>query len=55
MAPSGKRNGKVDEALSGATEKVLKQIQDLYTEGLEPGSAGSIGLKVRVKTASLSL
>lgn len=40
------RNSKVDDALSGATEKVLKQITDLYEVGLSSGQGGSLGLKV---------
>lgn len=46
MAP-GKRSGKVDEVMAGATEKVLKQITELYETGLSGATGGSLGLKVR--------
>ena len=48
---SGRARGGVDDALSaGATERVLKQITELYENGLT-SSAGSMGLKVGVHTA----
>lgn len=48
MAPAPKvRTSKVDDALSGATEKVLKQITDLYESGLGSGQ-GALGLKVNM-------
>ncbi|KXZ44017.1 hypothetical protein GPECTOR_75g741 [Gonium pectorale] len=44
--PAKRQNGKtaMEEVLSGATEKVLKQITELYEQGLS-STPGSIGLK----------
>jgi hypothetical protein len=36
---------KVDEALAGASERVLKQVTDLYEAGLSTGAIGAVGLK----------
>lgn len=46
--PVKRQNGKtsVEEVMSGATERVLKQITELYQTGLS-GGPGSMGLKVR--------
>lgn len=38
-----------EELLSGATERVLKAITELYESGLNPGTPGSLGLKVQPK------
>jgi hypothetical protein len=45
--PAKRSNGKtaMEEVMSGATERVLKQITELYDSGLG-GGPGSIGLKV---------
>ena len=36
---------KVDEALAGASERVLKQVTELYERGLSAGAPGAVGLK----------
>lgn len=43
-----KRTGskvKVDEALAGASERVLKLVGQLYEQGLSSGAIGAVGLK----------
>uniref|UniRef100_A0A6T8UFK0 Dynamin N-terminal domain-containing protein n=1 Tax=Chlamydomonas leiostraca TaxID=1034604 RepID=A0A6T8UFK0_9CHLO len=59
MAPSNKKKGAVDEALAGATEKVLKEIAKLYDSGLNEGSgkagAGTVGLRSIADSSQLQM
>ncbi|KAG2484475.1 hypothetical protein HYH03_016709 [Edaphochlamys debaryana] len=54
--PAKRQNGKtaVEEALSGATERVLRAISDLYDKGLGEGP-GSIGLKAIAESPLLKM
>lgn len=45
MAPARRSKTATEEVLSGATERVLKQITDLYEVGLSGGAPGAMGLK----------
>ncbi|GLC34640.1 hypothetical protein PLESTB_001239500 [Pleodorina starrii] len=54
--PAKRQNGKtaMEEVMSGATERVLKQITELYENGLG-GGPGSIGLKAIAESPLLGL
>ncbi|GFR39964.1 hypothetical protein Agub_g488 [Astrephomene gubernaculifera] len=54
--PAKRQNGKtaMEEVMSGATERVLKQITELYEQGLS-GGPGSIGLKAIAESPLLKM
>uniref|UniRef100_A0A7S0UNL7 Dynamin N-terminal domain-containing protein n=1 Tax=Polytomella parva TaxID=51329 RepID=A0A7S0UNL7_9CHLO len=55
--PPKRQNGQsaMEEVLSAATDKVLKQILELYESGLSSGQPGSMGLKAIAEDPLLAL
>lgn len=57
MSKNSKRSGgkAADEAVAGATERVLKQICELYEGGLAGAPTGAMGLKAIAESPLLGM